>query len=172
MNILIGMSGCGKSTIEEELIKKGYTRSVSYTTRAKRPGEVDGVNYHFIDKLEFERKYAAGEIVERSKYNGHLYGIGKEDLHDNIVCSLNLDGLRALKKLDVDITSFYITVPDKIRIDRLVERGANREFLESRIPCDEAHFAGAEELVDYIVENDELMKVVNYIDQKIQERNS
>ena len=70
--VVSGPAGSGKGTVLSSLLADGDFRfSVSATTRAPRPGEVDGVNYHFLDRAEFERRIAAGEMLEYTEYCGN-----------------------------------------------------------------------------------------------------
>jgi guanylate kinase len=86
--ILSAPSGGGKTTITRALLQQradvGY--SVSATTRAPRPGEVDGVAYHFVPPAEFERRVAAGEFLEWATYAGNLYGTLKREV-DSVLAS-------------------------------------------------------------------------------------
>lgn len=86
MIILIGKSGSGKSTIQNELLKRGYNVSINYTTRNKRKNEVDGIDYHFITKEEFEKLWKEDKIIERSMFNNNFYGIGIEEICKRRYC--------------------------------------------------------------------------------------
>ena len=79
--VLSGPSGVGKSTVISELLgqRQDIHFSVSFTTRQPRVGEADGVNYHFVDRAEFERMISAGELLEYAEYVGNYYG--GADLH-------------------------------------------------------------------------------------------
>lgn len=74
--IISGPSGVGKSTVIAEVLRRrpDLYFSVSFTTRAPRPGEVDGVNYHFVDVPEFERMIRDGELLEHACYSENYYG--------------------------------------------------------------------------------------------------
>lgn len=71
---LCGPSCSGKSTLEKMLVNHGFGQVISSTTRTPRAGEVDGVNYHFIDRATFDRMKAAGEFAETVEYSGGCYG--------------------------------------------------------------------------------------------------
>src|SRR5574344_279630 len=113
MIILVGESASGKSTIEKILADKyGYKKTVSYTTRPPRDGEVNGVDYHFISEDEYIDKFNSGYFVETGAYNGWFYGTTKDQYDENTVCVLTPHGLRQIKKnfREDDINSFYIKV--------------------------------------------------------------
>ena len=77
MIVLIGESASGKSTIEKELVKRGFNKIISYTTRPIRKDETDGIDYHYISKEEFliNSKWI---FVEYTIYNSWYYGIAKK----------------------------------------------------------------------------------------------
>ena len=75
---LLGKSGSGKSTIEKLLEKKGLKRIVSTTTRPMREGEIEGIDYHFVNEWEFYNFSEQGNFLERSSYNNWRYAIDKE----------------------------------------------------------------------------------------------
>ncbi|MBR1703899.1 MAG: 50S ribosome-binding GTPase, partial [Clostridia bacterium] len=74
--VLSGPSGVGKDTVINELLKRDDKTvvSISMTTRKPRPGEVDGVNYYFVTKEEFEQKIEQGEMLEYAQYGSNYYG--------------------------------------------------------------------------------------------------
>ena len=80
--VISGPSGVGKSTVIAEVMhqRDNLVFSVSYTTRAPRAGEEDGVNYHFVDKAEFERMIRDGELLEYTQYAGNYYGTALADI--------------------------------------------------------------------------------------------
>ena len=82
--ILTSPSCSGKSHIEVQLKEKGYKSPVSYTTRQPRAGEVDGVDYFFLDRDEFERKIEAGDVLEYVEFSGNYYGLGLQSMKSAI----------------------------------------------------------------------------------------
>lgn len=84
--VLSGPSGVGKSTVIAELLKErgDIYFSVSFTTRAPRPGERDGVNYNFVSRAEFERMIADGELLEYAEYVGNYYGTSLKVIRDKL----------------------------------------------------------------------------------------
>lgn len=86
MIVLVGESASGKSSIEKNLVEyHGFNKVVSYTTREPRQGEVDGVDYHFIDDATFYELECAGFFAETAMYNGWHYGTAKNDCTDDKV---------------------------------------------------------------------------------------
>lgn len=89
--VVSGPAGSGKGTVLAELLKaRDYRYSVSATTRAPRPGEVDGVNYHFLSRAEFEGRIAAGEMLEYTEYCGNYYGTPKKEAEAVLAAGCNL----------------------------------------------------------------------------------
>lgn len=92
--VISGCSGVGKSTVLKEVMasRDDLRFSVSATTRDKRPGEVDGVHYHFISREEFLRRVAAGEFVEYDEHNATLYGTLYSEVTNQLEsCNVVLD---------------------------------------------------------------------------------
>lgn len=181
LTVLVGCSASGKDTIKKELIKRGMNSIVTYTTRSKRDGEVDGIAYHFVSLGDFLTKELKGFFAETTSYNTSnmgtvYYGTALEDLKnapDNTVIILNPDGLRAIKKIDgLDFTSFYVAAKKSVLKKRLKERGDNRKEAKRRMKADKKDFKNMLYEVDYIIENngnksiaklaDTIQFIVNY----------
>jgi guanylate kinase len=160
MLVLIGRTCSGKDTILKEITKLGLKPIVSYTTRPMRDGEVEGINYHYIDKSQFRRLKLQGFFAETTSYNvatgaTWYYGSAKKDMNDDAIVILNPEGLRALKEnKDLNIVSFLVTAKDETLRERLAKRGDNPEEAERRLKADAEDFSGIEDLVDYTFAND------------------
>lgn len=176
MIILVGESASGKSTIERILAEKyGYIKTVSYTTRPKRDGEIDSINYNFISRDEFTEKFNSNFFVEVGDYNGWLYGTTRNQYSKNTVCVLTPHGLRQIKKNlkteDLNITTFYIKVPRRDRLVKILQRGDEVDEAIRRNQSDVGQYDGIEDEVDCILENNnyenspEIMaeKIIGYI---------
>jgi guanylate kinase len=159
MIILVGESASGKSTIEKILSEKyGYVKTVSYTTRPPRDNEVDGIDYNFISTNEYTEKFNNNFFVEIGAYNGWFYGTTAEQYRDNTVCVLTPHGLRQIKKKlnkDLNITTFYINVPRRDRLIKILQRGDNIDEAIRRNQSDVGQYDGIEDEVDYVLENKE-----------------
>ena len=95
--VISGPSGAGKTSVCRALKQDpGVEFSISATTRAMRPKEVNGVDYHFLDEAEFHRRRAAGEFLESASYNGNYYGTLRQPM---------LDALAAGKVFILEIVS-------------------------------------------------------------------
>src|SRR6059058_3401066 len=135
--VLSSPSGAGKSTIARMLLESDneVTMSVSATTRPKRPGEVDDVDYHFVDHAEFDRMIAAGEFVEWAPVFGYRYGTPKAPvkaaLRDgrDILFDIDWQGTQQLHSaMGEDLVRIFILPPSVAELERrLRERGTDPE---------------------------------------------
>jgi guanylate kinase len=154
MIVLLGDSCAGKSSIEEELVDRGFNRIISYTTRPKRDYEVDGIHYHFISTEKFSDMFKNNRLAEHTQYNGWYYGIAKEDCINDAIVVVEPNGFRQLKNNNnLNIISFYIAVDERERVIRMMERGDNVMESFRRIISDQGSFNGIENEVDHVVSN-------------------
>jgi len=117
--VLSAPSGGGKTTIANALIaaREDVGYSVSATTRAPRPNERDGVDYHFVSRKEFERRVAAGEFLEWAEYGGERYGTLKADIESvlesgrHAVLDIEIQGARAVKEHYPDAVLVFVVPP-------------------------------------------------------------
>ena len=119
--ILSSPSGAGKTTLARRLLAAdaGLTMSVSVTTRLPRPGEVDGIDYDFVTKAEFERRKQAGELLEWAEVFGASYATPKARVLDlieagtDVLFDIDWQGARSLKRqLPADVVRVFILPPD------------------------------------------------------------
>ncbi len=155
MIVLVGESASGKSSIEKYLVDNyGYKKIVSYTTREPRDGEVDGVDYHYISKELFLMLKKEDFFAETAVYNGWYYGTAKKDCTDDKIAVLTPHGLRQVKKINnINVISFYINVPRRDRLIKILQRGDNIEEAYRRNLSDVGQFDGIEDEVNFVIDN-------------------
>ena len=133
--VVSGPAGSGKGTVLTELMRDGgYRYSVSATTRAPRPGEVDGVNYHFLTREAFEARIAAGEMLEYTEYCGNYYGTPKREAEEvlqsgcNLLLEIEVDGAANVKRKYPDAVLIMLLPPSfAVQEQRLRGRGTETE---------------------------------------------
>ncbi|MDX6532843.1 MAG: guanylate kinase [Gaiellales bacterium] len=132
--VVSGPSGVGKGTLialaRERL--PDLELATSATTRARRPGEVDGREYHFLARGEFERRVTGGEFLEHVEFAGHRYGTLRSEVDrrlaggSSVVLEIDVPGAREIKRQMPGSVLVFITPPDIGDLERrLVARGAN-----------------------------------------------
>jgi guanylate kinase len=163
--VLSSPSGGGKSTLAEAVIAStvGIVRSVTYTTRPKRPGEIAGRDYHFISPEEFARRRLAGEFLESASVHGHLYGSSHPDIVR--LCAQGLDvllvidyqGAASLRQQGVDALYIFILPPSLAALEqRLRQRNSDDEAaLRTRLAIAPREMAQYQHY-DYVIVNDDL----------------
>jgi guanylate kinase len=137
----------------------GLELAVSATTRDPRPGEVNGVDYHFLSEEDFERRVAAGEFVEHAVYAGHRYGTLRTELDRparGIVLEIDVQGARQVRDALPEAALIFIEPPsfDDL-VERLTERGSDSpEQIERRLAAARAELAARDEFHHHIVNDD------------------
>lgn len=169
MIVLVGESASGKSSIEKYFVDNyGYNKIVSYTTRQPREGEVDGVDYHFIDQAQFHKLKEQEFFAETAVYNNWYYGVAKKDCTDDKVAVLTPHGLRQVSKLqNINIISFYINVPRRDRLVKILQRGDSIEESYRRNLSDVGMFDGIEDEVNFVVCNNGYEKSVEEMAEEV-----
>ena len=137
--VVSGPAGSGKGTTLKHIFQspkhgKKYTFSVSATTRAPRPGEVDGVNYHFLTREEFEARIARGDLLEYTEYCGNYYGTLKKQTEDvlqsgqNLVLEVEVEGAMNVKRVYPEAVTIMLLPPSFSKQEaRLRGRGTETE---------------------------------------------
>jgi len=157
MVVIIGHSASGKDTLMNEVVKLTNLKPViSYTTRPMRVGETNGVEYQFITEEEFSEKDHHNCFIETSNYRGWHYGMAKEDCGNDRVVVVDPCGFRSLKRDGVKVISFFINVPERERLLRLINRGDDITELCRRIISDRDTFRGVEHEVDFVIHNKDI----------------
>lgn len=169
--VISGPSGVGKGTICERLIKDlGAEYSVSTTTRSPREGEMDGVNYFFVTKDEFERKIQGGEFLEYNFYNNNYYGTSKKVVLDkindgkDIFLEIDVNGGHNIKKIFPGALLIYIAPPSmEVLKERLIARGTESiEKINERLEIAKKE-ALEMDSYDYVVINDDLELAIDEV---------
>ena len=134
--VISGPAGSGKGTVIKTLIEKekDIAYSVSATTRAPRPGEVDGVNYHFITVDDFKSRIEQGGILEYTEYCGNFYGTPKKEAEEvlesgrNLILEIEVEGAGNVKRLCPEAVLIMLLPPSHAEQEkRLRGRGTEPE---------------------------------------------
>ncbi|MBA1335474.1 MAG: hypothetical protein HPY66_1099 [Firmicutes bacterium] len=170
--VITGPSGSGKSTVRRILTERfGVPRLMNVTTRDKRPGEVDGVDYLFITGDGFEQMKSQGKLIEWVEYSGNFYGLAKSDSMDGVTV-LETEGALRLKKMFPDeVKIVYLEVPEETRRDRMLGRGDTPDEVVNRLKTDREKFenSGIKQRSDLIIHNMDLDRAIEEILRIIKE---
>ena len=138
--VITGPSGVGKGTLIRSLLEKrpDFRLSVSATTRPPRPGEHNGVDYHFLSKDEFEQRVQTGDFLEHAEYAGNRYGTLRSEIdraHGPLVLEIEVQGARQVREALPEAQQVFIAPPSEESLrTRLVGRGTdNAEQVERRL---------------------------------------
>lgn len=136
--IISAASGAGKTTLVNAVLQQvaDLEVSVSHTTRAPREGEVDGVNYHFVDKETFESMVEGGEFFEYATVFGNMYGTSRQHIQEqllkgkDVILEIDWQGARQIRQLIPDCKSVFIVPPSTAALrERLTSRGQDDEAI-------------------------------------------
>lgn len=180
MIILMGKSASGKDTVVRKLIEqKEYKRIITWTTRPMRPGEKEGITYHYTSEDDFKKKIKEGFFVEWKSYetvNGTwYYGTALDDImgargDDYRIIILTPEGYKRLSSfcshlVGINLLSIYLDVDTKVIRERLIQRGDDKKEADRRIKYDKKDFKEIEKIADVIIENNhrDIQEVVNMI---------
>ncbi len=167
--VLSGPSGSGKSTVISKLLsqRENLYFSVSFTTRQPRAGEVDGVNYHFVDTDRFQRMIAAGELLEYAQYVGNYYGTSLKliqehlDRGTDVLLDIEVQGAAEVREKCPQAVLIFIVPPSFEELARRL-RGRNtddEEVIQNRLRQAREECRRAAEY-DYLVVNDSVPQAV------------
>lgn len=175
--VVSGFSGAGKGTVMKELLKQydNYALSISATSRNPREGEVDGREYFFKTREEFEKMIAKDELIEYARYVENYYGTPRVYVEEqlaagkDVILEIEIQGALQVKKKFPETLLLFVTPPNAtILKERLVGRGTETmEEIESRMKR-----AAEEALImpeyDYLIINDDLQTCVEEMHSIIQ----
>ena len=172
---ICGKSGTGKSSIVNELVKRGYKKVVTDTTRPKRKGEVNEVDYYFDTDEEFDELLEEGEFIEYTQYKvatGDLWRYGTtrgaiRECGENAVIVLNPNGIQAFKDQGIEMMTVHVVSNEKVILFRLEQRGDLKSEILRRMETDNEDFKNIHELVDFEVVNDKNTTISDLADMII-----
>lgn len=173
--VISGFSGVGKGTVVKKLIEKySYSLSVSATTRAPRPGEVDGKDYYFKSVDEFRNLIDYNGFIEWAQYVENYYGTPRKFVEEeiakgnNVILEIEVQGAMRIKEQYPDAVLIFLTAPDahslKMRLEgrgteetKVIAKRLKRAYEETEdMPC-----------YDYLVVNDDLETCVEHVNSVI-----
>jgi len=162
--VITGPSGVGKGTLIRSL--RGaipeLELSTSATTRAPRAGEVDGVDYHFLDAAEFDRRVAAGDFLEHATYSRNRYGTLRSEVDERrargapVVLEIEVQGARQIRESMPTAVQIFIAppTPEALR-ERLLGRGTDSdEVIAARLRVAVEELAAQDEFRHTVVNDD------------------
>jgi guanylate kinase len=167
--ILSSPSGAGKTTLTRKLLAEHpeLRFSVSHTTRAPRPNEVDGRDYHFVDRAQFQALVAQGAFLEWAEVHGNLYGTSVAEIDraraqagcTGMIFDIDYQGARQIRVKKPDVVAVFILPPSMAELERRLrgrasdsEEAVRRRFDTAKLEIE--HYA----LFDYLVVNDDLQR--------------
>lgn len=175
--VLSGPSGVGKGTVRKAIFDQpgnDFQYSISMTTRKPRPGEVNGKDYFFVSKEEFEQKIQAGEMLEYAKYVDNYYGTPLKWINDtldagkDVFLEIEVNGAMQVRSKSPNGVFIFLTPPDLMELkQRLIHRGTDSmEVINKRI---KRAFSEIEMMqnYDYAVVNDEVPNAVEKVKEII-----
>jgi guanylate kinase len=171
--VITGPSGVGKGTLIRALRERHprLALSVSATTRPPRPGEHEGIDYHFLTPDEFEARVAAEEFAEHARYSGHRYGTLRSEVDRSVeagrpvVLELEVQGARQIRAAMPDAVAVFIAPPSRDALrERLSARGTDTtEQVRLRLETADAELAAQPEFA-HVVINDDLGRAIEELD--------
>ncbi|KAH7881790.1 P-loop containing nucleoside triphosphate hydrolase protein [Phlebopus sp. FC_14] len=166
--VIFGPSGVGKGTLLKRLFAEfpdSFGFSVSHTTRAPRPGETDGNDYHFVTPEKFRSLLSEGAFIEHAQFSGNYYGTSIQAVKDQSStgrrCVLDIDsqGVRQIKTTDLHPVYLFLSPPSMAALrQRLHRRGTDtEEAIQKRlsIALSELEYAREPGVCDYVIVNDD-----------------
>jgi guanylate kinase len=162
--VIAAPSGAGKTSLVKALLETtdGITVSISHTTRAMRPGEEDGVHYHFVDAPTFQDMEKRDAFLEHAQVFDNFYGTSKQAVLEqlnrglDVILEIDWQGARQVREIFTDCVGIFILPPSKKSLlERLTGRGTDsEEIIQRRMRDAEAEISHYDEF-DYVVINDD-----------------
>ena len=162
--IISAPSGAGKSSLLRKLLENSsddMALSISHTTREPRPGEVDGKDYHFVDKESFEAMVERGEFLEDAQVFDNFYGTAQKSVEEqlakglDVILEIDWQGARQVRHLIADAVGIFILPPSRAALEqRLKERGQDDDAVIERRMRDAVSEMSHYSEYDYLIIND------------------
>jgi guanylate kinase len=175
--IVAAPSGAGKTSLTRALLERepGMLLSVSYTSRAARPNEVDGVHYHFVSRAEFEAMIARGEFFEHAVVHGDLKGTSRKVVEQNlaqgrdVLLEIDWQGARQVRAQLAGTVSIFILPPSQVELERRLRTRASdsEETIRRRLDDSKRDMLHAREF-DYPMVNDDFETALAELRQIVQ----
>jgi guanylate kinase len=173
MLVLSSPSGAGKSTLTRQLVQdqSGIDLSISVTTRPRRPSEIDGKHYHFIDVATFKAMRSRGDLLESAEVHGNFYGTPRKsveaalDQGRDVLFDIDWQGTRQIMaKMRKDVVAVFILPPSMTELKMRLERRAEDapETIERRLLNARDEIAQWQ-IYDYLIVNDDLERAFNSV---------
>jgi len=168
--VISGSSGVGKGTVIEGFLKRNpeFSLSISCTTRPMRPGEVDGANYYFLSRSEFEQAVKNGEFLEWAEFAGNLYGTRRKNIRENTILEIDTQGALQVKAKIPDAVLIFICPPSLEELEaRLRGRGTeDEETIQKRLDFVKNELELAKQF-DYQIVNDSVENAISRLQEVI-----
>jgi len=164
--VITGPSGCGKSTLIKRVRRavRGLDFSVSHTTRARRPSEKDGVDYHYVSERVFARMVRARKFLEHARVHGHLYGTSRAEVESkgrrgDVILDIDVQGARQVRARVPGAVLVFIMPPVAAELRRRLKsrHEDSPEAVKRRLRNARAEVRAYAEF-DYVVVNDDLAR--------------
>jgi guanylate kinase len=176
--VITGPSGVGKGTLIRKLLQRmpGLELSVSATTRSPREGELDGREYHFLGRQEFDRRAQEGDFLEHATYSGNRYGTLRSELERrveagaSVVLEIEVQGARQVRAAMPESVLVFIAPPTPASLrERLAARGTDSaDQIDERLRTAELELAAQEEF-QHVVVNDEVDRAASELEGIVRE---
>lgn len=179
--VISGPSGVGKGTICKQLVRRldDVCLSISATTRPKAKTEVDGKDYYFLPREQFEKRIKEGSLLEYAEVFGNFYGTPKDKVDEataagkTVILEIDVQGGRQVKAKCPDAVMIFIMPPTtKALVERITGRGRDAaDVVQKRLAKANAEIEAAGNLYEYKIVNDDLEQAINEVMEIIRKAN-
>lgn len=170
--VISAPSGAGKTSLVKELMRDApdVAFSVSYTTRPQRAGEVNGRDYFFVSRAEFERMVAAGEFLEHARVFDNHYGTARAQIEEklaegrHVILEIDWQGAQQVRAAWPQCVSVFILPPSRVELERRLRgRGTDSDAVIARRLRDAVEEMSHWEEFDYVVVNDDFSAALDHL---------